>query len=87
MWSTESLAEYNDVIHSEYKRVLHERLDPEQMDDMAARREALQPEIEWFENQVNTFVEDLGMKGKDHKMVKNMLQPVLRLVSLFKWVL
>lgn len=63
--------------------MLSKCLNPSQMDGMTARREVLQPEIEWFENQFDTFVEHLGIEGKDCKMVKDMLQPVLRLVGLF----
>ena len=76
----ETLQEYNEVIRTEYDRVLAERLDPEEIEDRAARRKALRPEIMWYQDRVDKFIDHLGMQGKDRKIVKDMIRPVLKLV-------
>lgn len=78
----EDLHEYNEVIWAEYNRVLAERLPPGQIEDRADRQQALQPEIQWYQNHVDHFMDHLGMEGKDRKVVKDMIRPVLKLVRI-----
>jgi hypothetical protein len=73
----ESTEEWLKFLREEYHRVLEDRLPPDELNDPAARKRAMKPEVNWYNAEVRAYVAE---NPKGRKSVKFAVRTLTRMV-------
>ncbi|KAJ3991193.1 hypothetical protein F5050DRAFT_1812827 [Lentinula boryana] len=65
------------VVRDEFNAFLKSKLSNAELEDPEARSEALKDQIEWYEANLETYIESQKQSGKMGKMLKQILRPVI----------
>ncbi|KAJ3716255.1 hypothetical protein DFJ43DRAFT_1043402 [Lentinula guzmanii] len=72
-----SLGEWTKVVRDEFNAFLKSKLSDAELEDPEARSEALKDQIEWYEANLESYIESQKQSGKMGKMLKRILRPVI----------